>query len=59
MADVIHLYGNNISLTRCGFAISYVGEQSITNNVEQCTCTACLKYMMRDALNRFLILDSR
>lgn len=59
MSDIIHVFGNHNSLTSCGLAVTYVGEQNVTNNMEACTCTACLKYIIRDALNRFLILDSR
>jgi hypothetical protein len=56
MQEVIHIFDKSGKYTRCGFSINNL---SMANSVEECTCKACLKFIMRDALNRFLLLDSR
>ena len=58
MNEPMHLHGNNDEWTRCGFTIFPGGANCLTtNDIEKCTCRDCLKYMLRDAMNRFLFLD--
>jgi hypothetical protein len=56
---MIHLYGNASWTTRCGLDVGSVDVKNVTSNTEKCTCRDCLKYMLRDVTNRFMIVDSR
>jgi hypothetical protein len=59
MTVQIHLYGNSDEWSRCGIPIENIGVANLTNNVETCTCRKCAMYMLRDAMNRYLILEER
>jgi hypothetical protein len=56
---IIHLYGNASWTTRCGFDVGSTSIANVTSNTEICTCRECLKYMIRDAVQRFVLIDSR
>jgi hypothetical protein len=59
MNEKIHLHGNNNDWTRCGILVNNVSSEQVTNNVEQCTCRKCAIYMLRDVMNRYLLLEER